>query len=1208
MPRLFALTLRMLLLLVLLGVLASLTFAPRPLIAAEGDAHGGEPDTPAAVEDPVHRPGPAVLAERTTARWSEPGETTSPIALSFDPQGNLYIVETDRAGQAVLDQRWDGLLANDGVNHDLQKTSVEDRAAEIEELIANGTYTRAFFTEVEDRIVILSDADGDGKADPGSRQIFADSFNDELDGIAAGVLWLDGKVYLTNIPNLWLLEDKDGDGDADEETDGERVSLSYGYGVRWTFYGHDMHGLVMGPDGRLYFSMGDRGFNVTTVEGKHLYGPGRGGVFRMWPDGSELELYYEGLRNPQELAFDNFGNLFTGDNNCDAGDLARFAYLPEGGDSGWRQDVQSLDSRGPWKREEIWKPRRGKDDPTQPAWIIPPLANVGVGPSGLAHYPGTGDSFEPNGSFLMCDFPLGVRHVQTRPDGAFFKVTEDSTFVADATITDLAWGYDGRLYLAHWGGGWQSNPNGYIMTMANDALRADADERAVIDEVESLFTQGFGGIEDLQLLALLGHRDQRVRLHAQYEIAKREGMVGALTVIASSPKSPRLGRVHAIWTLSMIARRDREAADFIARFLVDDDQQVRSQAVKMLGDLAYPATDQYITMLEDEFGPAQMHAALALGKTGAAEGVGPLLDLLAANDDDDPVLRHTASYALSLIVEADAVTPSDVVEAVAERSAAARLGVVLTLRRLESPILEDYLDDPDTLVAAEAARAIYDRRVMDSFEDLAGLIAGQMPAAMMIEPVLRRSIEANVRLGGNESANRLAAFAANPDAPAEYRLLAMDELAAWGDERNREGVWGSWWPRDPQSAEPALDALASGMDAILKSSRDKVNVRAREIELRLLANDDVELFEQLAISDGEPALVRTAALDRLAQSDPDRAKRVCNTVSDLPRAPENLKNHARALLGRLDAAAAVGSYIRALSTGTLVERQAAVTALATFDAEEARSAMHGLGRDLVLGKIAPELRLDVYYALLESDDLQLKSKALQYDQRQRVAGQPWIRDAVLAGGDAEAGLEIFKHNETAGCAKCHVAEQGLPDTAGPNLWNVGSMHTADYLYRALIDPSADIAESFRSVTLTLKDGKTLAGRIDPETATPTGFVLIDGQTVRHEIKVNQIESRTVSEQSQMLSMGDKLTDTEARDVIAFLVAQQDEKLGPAKAGVSGHAGHQHGASPARSVLFNPMPKDKMTIYYIVLPIFMLGVCVLLGALLLLTLATSPAKA
>ena len=104
---------------------------------------------------------------------------------------------------------------------------------------------------------------------------------------------------------------------------GPRTSLARGFGVRNGWYGHDLHGLAMGPEGRIYFTMGDRGFNLRTTEGRVLSGATTGAVFRCWPDGSEMEVVARGLRNPQELAFDDFGNLFTGDNNCDAGEKAR---------------------------------------------------------------------------------------------------------------------------------------------------------------------------------------------------------------------------------------------------------------------------------------------------------------------------------------------------------------------------------------------------------------------------------------------------------------------------------------------------------------------------------------------------------------------------------------------------------------------------------------------------------------------------------------------------------------------------------------------------------------------------------------------------------------------------------------------------------------------------------------------------------------------
>ena len=178
------------------------------------------------------------------------------------------------------------------------------------------------------------------------------------------------------IPDLWRLRDRDGDGAAEE-----RDRLSSGYGVHVALLGHDLHGLTLGPDGRLWFSIGDCGFHVEQ-DGRVLDLPHCGAVLRCELDGSGLEVVHTGLRNPQELVFDDRGDLFTGDNNSDGGDRARWVQIVEGADSGWRfyyQYVTAPVLRGPWNDEELWKPHHDG----QPAYILPPIANLADGPAGL---------------------------------------------------------------------------------------------------------------------------------------------------------------------------------------------------------------------------------------------------------------------------------------------------------------------------------------------------------------------------------------------------------------------------------------------------------------------------------------------------------------------------------------------------------------------------------------------------------------------------------------------------------------------------------------------------------------------------------------------------------------------------------------------------------------------------------------------------------
>ena len=354
----------------------------------------------------------------------------NPVAFSIDEKGRVFVCETFRQGKGVEDNRKHLVWLED----DLAAQSVADRLAMFHTYLGKKVND---FSVFEDRVRLISDTDQDKVADKVTT--FADGFNEIEDGTGAGVLAINGDVYYTCIPNLWSLKDADGDGIAEV-----RKSLHSGYGVRVAFRGHDMHGLTLGPDGRVYFSIGDRGYNVITPEGNHLHRPYCGAVFRCERDGSGLEEFAYGLRNPQELAFDDYGNLFTGDNNSDSGDLARLVYVLPGSDSGWRMYYQYLDDRGPWNRERIWLPYQWdvKTTALQPASILPPVANLADGPSGLVAYPGTGLPARYNDHFFLADFygtPAlsGIRSFAVEKHGAGFVIRDSEWFIKGILATDV---------------------------------------------------------------------------------------------------------------------------------------------------------------------------------------------------------------------------------------------------------------------------------------------------------------------------------------------------------------------------------------------------------------------------------------------------------------------------------------------------------------------------------------------------------------------------------------------------------------------------------------------------------------------------------------------------------------------------------------------------------------------------------------------------
>ena len=261
--------------------------------------------------------------------WAAEPQLANGVAFSFDNLGRCYIAESHRWSVSIFDitQHTNWLW------QDMSFHTVADRTAFLLRQFATNT---ALLTRDSELIRRVEDRSGSGRAD--HSEIIADGFNSAADGTAAGVLARGTNVWFANIPNLWRIDEVPGTDQpaGTRAMTRTRSALGSGFGVHIGVSGHDLHGLIKGPDGRIYMSFGDRGVCLTNREGRLINLPDTGGVLRCEPDGRDLEVFCTGLRNPQELAFDDLGNLWTVDNDTAGADPCRVLHLVEGGDYGWR--------------------------------------------------------------------------------------------------------------------------------------------------------------------------------------------------------------------------------------------------------------------------------------------------------------------------------------------------------------------------------------------------------------------------------------------------------------------------------------------------------------------------------------------------------------------------------------------------------------------------------------------------------------------------------------------------------------------------------------------------------------------------------------------------------------------------------------------------------------------------------------------------------
>ena len=1053
----------------------------------------------------------------------------NPVSFTIDEQGRFYVAETFRFNAGVLDIR--GIMH--WLDEELASKSVAERIAYTRRHAGEkGEKPLNWFTDNEDRISIVWDSNGDGVAETSS---VLSTFHEEADGVGSGLLVRKGKVWYTNIPHLWQLEDKDGDGKADV-----KKSLSYGYGVRFGFLGHDSHGLRIGPDGRLYYSIGDRGAHIELPNGKVVENLEEGAIYRCELDGSGLEIFHRGLRNPQELVFDDMGNLWTCDNNSDAGDPARVVFAAEDGDSGWRIGWQFIERpmrRGSWLGErlcyEYFKDRA--------AYTVPPVSSkVGNGPSGLTYDPGIALPEEWRGRFFLANFSgnpnSGIYSFAVQPEGAGFSLKDNKKFWWSFLPTDIEFGYDGSIYATDWVNGWSGLGKGRIYRLSYP----EESQKPVAAEVKKLFAEGFDKHPKDELVKLIAHQDQRVRQEAQFALVDKKAEKELTRVAAAGPTLH--ARLHAIWGLGQLARQGRSVE--LTPLLLDKEMEVRAQTLKIIADAKLTKYQRaVVNALSDKEARVRYFAGIAAGKLGNKDSVPALLAMLKANDDKDPWVRNAGVLGL-----VGCAKVSELAALSTDSSAAIRLAATVALRRNASPELARYLADKDPRVVAEAARAINDLPVVAALPALAGLTSrasefAAMPAGSNTEPtprdaILRRIINANFRLGAAANADALSKLAGDDNLPENIRIEALTQLGNWAEPSGRDQVSGLWRPL-PKRATPdasQLEPMAAKLITSQSSAITKIALleTAESLDWKSLSDP---AFTLVGDQEADKKL-RVAALKYMGSTKSPKLAEAVQLASQ-DKASE-LRTAATKLAAYVSTGAgAVATLANTLKNGGTSEKQAALATVSTIAGKEAAALLNQWLDNLIEGKVSKDLQLDLLEAATKRPEAEIKDRLAKFEKARPDAGGLGAYAECLLGGDKDAGRKVFVEKLEVSCIRCHRVQGAEGGDAGPNLGDIGKRHDRQYILESIIFPNKVVAPGFENVTVNLKNGRNYLGVVKEETADTLSMIVNeDGFMELVKIKKVEIANRAKGLSGMPDTVKDLMTKREIRDLVEFLSNQK----------------------------------------------------------------------